>query len=50
MDENNITYYIGLFIAIVIGFIVVKKVASCIIRLIIGIILLAAVAYGLFLM
>ena len=39
--ETNITYYIALLILIVIGFVVVKKVASCLIKSIITIVLVA---------
>jgi hypothetical protein len=42
---NNLTYYIALLALIIIGFIVVKKVASCMIKSIVTIILiLVAVA------
>ena len=39
--ETNITYYIALLILIVIGFVVVKKVASCLIKSIITLVLVA---------
>jgi hypothetical protein len=39
--ETNITYYIALLVLIIIGFIVVKKVASCLIKSIVTIILVA---------
>jgi hypothetical protein len=39
--ETNITYYIALLVLIIIGFIVVKKVASCLIKSIITIVLVA---------
>ena len=39
--ETNITYYIALLVLIVIGFVVVKKVASCLIKSIITIVLVA---------
>jgi hypothetical protein len=39
--ETNITYYIALLILIVIGFVVVKKVASCLIKSIVTIVLVA---------
>lgn len=39
--ETNITYYIALLALVVIGFVVVKKVASCLIRSIITIVLIA---------
>lgn len=42
---NNLTYYIALLALIIIGFIVVKKIASCMIKSIVTIILiLVAVA------
>jgi hypothetical protein len=39
--ETNITYYITLLVLIIIGFIVVKKVASCLIKSIVTIVLVA---------
>ena len=42
--ENNIGYYLALLALIIIGFIVVKKVASCMIKSIVGIVLLLATA------
>jgi hypothetical protein len=39
--ETNITYYIALLVLIIIGFIVVKKVASCLIKSIVTIVLVA---------
>ena len=42
--ENNIGYYIALLALIIIGFIVVKKVASCMIKSVVGIILILAAA------
>ena len=39
--ETNITYYIALLILIVIGFVVVKKVASGLIKSIITLVLVA---------
>jgi hypothetical protein len=42
--ENNIGYYLALLALIIIGFIVVKKVASCMIKSIVGIVLLLAAA------
>ena len=39
--ETNITYYIALLILIVIGFVVVKKVASCLNKSIITLVLVA---------
>lgn len=45
--ETNITYYIALLILIVIGFVVVKKVASCLIKSIVTLVL-AAIAVALY--
>lgn len=42
--ENNIGYYLALLALIIIGFIVVKKVASCMIKSIVGIVLILAAA------
>ena len=39
--ETNITYYIALLVLIIIGFVVVKKVASCLLKSIFTIVLLA---------
>ena len=41
---NNLMYYIALLALIIIGFIVVKKVASCMIKSIVTIVLILAVA------
>lgn len=47
---NNLTYYIALLALIIIGFLVVKKVASCMIKSIVTIILiLVAAIYWLYL-
>lgn len=40
--EGNFIYYIALLALIVIGFLVVKKVASCMIKSVVTIVLLAA--------
>lgn len=42
--ESNITYYIALLALIVIGFVVVKKMASCLIKSILTIVLVAIAA------
>ncbi len=39
--ESNFTYYIALLALIIIGFVVIKKVASCLLKSIITIILVA---------
>ncbi|MBP1541622.1 MAG: hypothetical protein ILA25_05570 [Prevotella sp.] len=41
---ESITYYIAILLLFILGFIVVKKVASCLIKSIVTIILLAAMA------
>ena len=48
---ENLTYYIALLALIIIGFIVVKKVASCMIKSIVTIVLIlvAATLYWLYL-
>jgi len=40
---QNITYYIAILLMIIIGFVVVKKVAGCLIRSIITFILVAII-------
>jgi hypothetical protein len=40
--ENNIGYYLALLALIIIGFLVVKKVASCMIKSVVTIVLIAA--------
>lgn len=42
--ESNITYYIALLALIVIGFVVVKKMASCLIKSILTLVLVAIAA------
>lgn len=42
--ESNITYYIALLALIIIGILVVKKVASCLIKSIFTIVLIAIAA------
>ncbi len=39
--ESNITYYIAILVLIIIGFLVVKKVASCMLKSVFTLILLA---------
>lgn len=43
---ENFEYYIGLIILLVIGVIVIKKVTSCLFRIIVGLLMLAALAWG----
>lgn len=40
---QNITYYIAILLMIIIGFVVVKKVAGCLIRSIITLVLIAII-------
>ena len=44
MDENFMIYA-GALLAIVICFVIIKKVASCLIRSIVGLVVLAIIAY-----
>ncbi|MBR5655515.1 MAG: sulfate transporter [Prevotella sp.] len=44
MDENFMIYA-GALLAIVICFIIIKKVASCLIRTVVGLVVLAIIAY-----
>ena len=39
--QSNIIYYVDLLLVIIIGFVVVKKVASCMIKSVITIVLIA---------
>lgn len=39
--ESDITYYIALLVVIVVGFVVVKKMASCLIKSIFTIVIVA---------
>lgn len=43
----NYELYIALLVAIVIGVILIKKVASCLFRIVVGIILLGILGYAL---
>jgi len=42
--ESNITYYLALLALIIIGFFVVKKVASCLIKSVVTLVLVAVAA------
>lgn len=42
--ETNITYYIALLVLVIIGVFVVKKVASCLVKSIVTIVLLVLMA------
>jgi hypothetical protein len=43
--ESNVGYYIFLLVAIIVAFLIVKRVASCLIRSIVLIVLVAVLAY-----
>ena len=42
---NNLGYYIFILLAIIVAFLIIKKVASCLIRSIVAIVLVAILAY-----
>jgi hypothetical protein len=42
---ENLTQYIVALLAIIIAFVIIKKVASCLIRTVVGIVLVAVLAY-----
>lgn len=43
--ENNFAYYVFALVAVVVAFLVIKKVASCLIRTIVGVVVVAVLAY-----
>ena len=43
--ENSIGYYIFLLVAVIVAFLIIKKVASCLIRSIVLIVLGAVIGY-----
>ena len=43
--ESNVSYYIALLALIVLGVFAVKKIASCLIKSVVCLVLLAAMAY-----
>ena len=43
--ESNFTFYIFCLIAIVVAFVVIKKVTSCLVKSILMLIIVAAMAY-----
>jgi hypothetical protein len=45
MEMQNLTQYIVALIAIIIAFVIIKKVASCMVRTVVGIVLVAVLAY-----
>lgn len=42
---NNLGYYIFILVAIIVAFLIIKKVASCLIRSIVAIVLVAILTY-----
>jgi len=42
---ENLTQYIVALLAIIIAFVIIKKVASCLIRTVVGFVLVAVLAY-----
>ena len=42
---GNLGYYIFILVAIIVAFLIIKKVASCLIRSIVAIVLVAILAY-----
>ena len=42
---ENLTQYMVALLAIIIAFVIIKKVASCLIRTVVGIVLVAVLAY-----
>ena len=42
---QNLTQYIVALLAIIIAFVIIKKVASCMVRTVVGIVLVAVLAY-----
>lgn len=45
MENNSFVYYVFVLIAIVVGFLVVKKVASCLVKSIVLVLLVAALFF-----
>ena len=45
MEIGNIGYYIFILVAIVLAFLIIKKVASCLIRSVVAVVLVAVLAY-----
>ena len=43
--ENYFAYYVFALVAVVVAFLVIKKVASCLIRTIVGVVVVAVLAY-----
>ena len=43
--ENNFAYYVFALVAVVVAFLVIKTVASCLIRTIVGVVVVAVLAY-----
>ena len=42
---ENIGYYIFILVAIIVAFLIIKKVTTCLVKSIVGIVLLAVIAY-----
>ena len=42
---NDFSYYVAALIVFIVGFLLIKKITGCILRIIIGIIALALLAY-----
>jgi hypothetical protein len=42
---ENIGYYLFLLAAVIVAFLIIKKVASCLVKSIVGIVLLALIVY-----
>ena len=45
MEMQNLGYYIFILVAIVVAFLIIKKVASCMIRSVVAVVLVAVLAY-----
>ena len=45
MEIGNLGYYIFILVAIVVAFLIIKKVASCLIRSVVAVVLVAVLAY-----
>lgn len=45
VENNSYIYYIFLLVAVIVAFLIVKRVASCLVRSIVLIVLVAVLAY-----
>lgn len=43
---ENIGYYLFLLAAVIVAFLIIKKVTTCLVKSIVGIVLLAVIAYA----